>query len=228
MKQRNKPSKNAAFSLLEMAITLTIISLVIAAVLTGQRMKHRQELNQIISDISNINSAVTQFKDTYGGSLPGDLLNATDVLSSSTSNGNGDGYIVSGTPEEPLLFWQHLQLAGLVSGTYDGVTYGSGGVMETPLKYGFYFAFKNSGVQPWQNRLYMQVTKFGAVGLFTAKEAYDFDTKYDDGNPSISSTASTISSADGTGETAGSCITGGAYNLATVTGTPCAMYFYLE
>ncbi len=219
-----------AFSLLEMSISITIISLLIAAILTGQNMKHRLELNQVITDISTITSAIKQFKDVYASAIPGDLSTAQTSFGSSTSNGNGDNDLDTGTPNEELFFWQHLQLAGLISGTYDGATSGTGGQMATQQKYGFYFAHKASG-----GRLNIQVSKVGGYGLFSTKEASDFDIKYDDGNPGFTDpavTTATLTAADGTGETAANCVTTStapdSYTTTNLTGTPCILYFYLE
>ena len=233
---KNEPDTSAAFSLLEMSITLTIIALVVAAVLTGQSMKHRQELNQVITDISAITSAVTEFKSLYSDYYPGDLYNAADSLSSAT-NGDGTGYLETSntsSKNEELLFWQHLVIADLISnisGSYDGTTVtGEGGVMKSPLGYGFYYAHKlvnipTAALNP-TGKLVVQVSKTGSAGLFTAKEAYDFDAKYDNSNPI--GTAGTITAADGSDASASACVSSGAFNLATVTGTPCILYFYLE
>lgn len=228
---QDKPSYKHGFSLLEVSISLTVISLIIAAVLTGQNIKHRLELNQVITDISTITSAVKQFKDVYSNSIPGDFASATNSLGSTTSDGNGDNDLDTGTPNEELLFWQHLQLAGLISGTYDGTTSGKGGLMPTQQKYGFYFAHKPTG-----GRLNIQVSKVGDYGLFSTLEAEAFDTKYDDGNPGFTNpvtTSSTIKGVDGTGDS-GSCFTVNTaptpdnYNTTNLTGTPCVLYFYLE
>lgn len=220
-------SQITGFSLLEMSISLTIISLIVAAILTGQNIKKRAELNQIITDISTISSAAKQYKDLYGNALAGDDLSAeSNFGAANTDNGNSDSDLDTGTPNEELLFWQHLSLAGLISGTYDGVTPGSGGQMATPLKYGYYSAHKAAG-----GRLYIELSKVGSYGILTTKEASDIDAKYDNGTPTIS--ASTYMAAgDGTGETAGNCVNTGAtpytYNTTNASGTPCRMFFYLE
>lgn len=229
MKLVTVTKQSRGFSLLEMSITITIISLIIAAIVTGQNMKKRQELNQIITDIGTITSGVAQFKTLYSNTLPGDSALAVASFGGGTSNGNGDNDLDTGTPNEELFFWQHLQLAGLITGTYDGTTSGAGGQMATQQKYGYYFAHKATG-----GRLYIQVSKVGGYGLFTTKEASDFDIKYDDGSPSFvnpTTTTATISAADGTGETAGNCVTVAATNIYTKTnlnGTPCVLNFYLE
>ena len=223
-----KKSNNKAFSLLEMSISLTVIAMLIAAVLTGQSMKHQAELNQVITDISTITSAVKQFKDTYSNVLPGDLSTATSSLGSTTTNGDGNGYLTNSSEE--LFFWQHLQLAGLISGTYDGATTGAGGLMATSQKYGYYQAHKSDG-----GRLNIQVSKADGGGLFSTKEAYDFDRKYDDGNPGFTdpvTTSATIAAADGSDASSTACVTTSTspdeYTLSVLNGTPCILYFYLE
>lgn len=230
-----------AISLLEMSITLTIISLLIAAILTGQNMKHRLELNQVITDISTITSSVKQFKDVYANNIPGDFATAASTLGSTTSDGDGNTYLATALVESPtvfdqrntseeLFFWQHLQLAGFISGTYDGTTTGAGGLMATQMKYGFYLArktvnFPTAAVNP-TGKLLIQVSKFNGSGLFSTKEAYDFDSKYDNNDP-IGLTG-TITAEDGVGAVAGDCVTGGAYNTTNIGSTPCVLYFNLE
>lgn len=237
MKMKYKYKNTSGFSMLEMSITLTIIALIVAAVLTGQSLKHRQELAQVITDISSITSAVEQFKSVYSNYYPGDLYNAADLLSSAV-NGDGTGYLETSntaSKNEELLFWQHMVLAGLisnVSGSYDGTTVtGEGGVMVSPLGYGYFYAHKlvnipSAAVNP-TGKLVIQISKTGSAGLFTTKEAYDFDNKYDNTNPI--GTSGTITAADGSDASANDCVTGGgAFNLTNVTGTPCILYFYIE
>jgi prepilin-type N-terminal cleavage/methylation domain-containing protein len=254
MKNANKLLRHAqnGFSLLEMSITITIISLLIAATLTGQNIKHRSELTQIISDISSITTAMTQFKTTYGY-YPGDLNTATTSFTG-TYDGDGNGYLqtanTNSTPRnEELLFWYHLTLSGLlspsISGSYDGTTAtGDGGVMKASLGYGLYQVHKavnipSAAVNP-TGKLIIQISKAGGYGLFTTKEAYDLDAKYDNTAPigtggtlaaPTSGTLGTITAADGTLETAENCVantTPPTYKLSNLNGTPCVLYFTLE
>jgi prepilin-type N-terminal cleavage/methylation domain-containing protein len=208
------------FSILEMTITITIIAMIVAAITAGSNLKTKLELDQVVTDISNITSANKQFKTTYNA-MPGDFFTATSSISSTTSNGDGNNYL-NGT--EPLLFWQHLALAGLITGTYDGTTNGIGGKMQPSIKHGVYSAIKASG-----GLLNISVSRaIGtdgvAYGLFTTRQAYNYDTKYDDGDPS----RGTIRAGDGSGETAGNCYSGTAYTLTYTDTTPCVLYFYLE
>jgi prepilin-type N-terminal cleavage/methylation domain-containing protein len=217
------------FSILELSISISIIALLVAGITAGSSLKDKLELNNVVNDISAISLAVKEFQKTYNA-LPGDMFNAQDSFgSANTYNGNGNNSLgaAEGTgtnANETLLFWQHLALAGLISGSYDGATDGIGGRMKTPIKNGLYGAAKASGAT---GKLYITVGKASAYGLFTTKQAYDYDTKYDDGNPSTGN----IRGVDGTGETAGNCNnttpSPNVYNLS-VSGTPCVMQFYLE
>ena len=240
-----KVNTNKAFSVLELSITLAIISLIIAAIVAGQSIVRQQELSQVITDISTITSAYKQFKDVYSNSLPGDYYNATGKFgSTATDNGNGNGYLatsvavsgtvcaVTGNANEELMFWQHLQLAGLISGSYDCKTTGAGGLMATRMKYGFYQAHKSiAATGAATKRLNIQVSKSDGGGLFSTFDASKIDNKFDDGMPTIA-TAKTIAASDGTGEAAGNCVKTSpspyTYNTTNAAGTPCALYFYIE
>lgn len=222
--------KSAGFSILEISITLTIIALIVAAVTAGKNIKDRLELNQVVDGVGNISTAVATFKATYGN-LPGDIFNAEETFGQTETNcGNGNNAIessvtgvvdgASGAVNETLLFWQHLALAGLIDGTYDGTTSGVGGLMQGPLKYSFYTVSKATA----SGKMAITVSKSGSVGLFTTKQGFDYDTKYDDGNPSTGN----IRGIDGTGETAGDCNNAGAYKLSNSSEAPCVMVFYIE
>lgn len=210
------------FSLVEMAVVISIIGLLVGAIVAGNNIKKRLQLNQVVTDVGTINTALQEFIKAYSG-YPGDLFNAEDKFgASSTNNGNGDSDLDSG--EEQLLFWQHLALSGLITGSYDGVTDGKAGKMEAPIKAGFYNARKTSASSP----LFIRVSKANDAGLFTPKEAYDYDVKYDDGSPETGS----IRAVDGAGETAEDCVivstTPDTYKLTNNTESPCVIDFYLE
>ncbi len=225
-----KASFSRGFSVLELTMSLTVIAMLVAAVTTGASLKHSLELSQVVDDISNITRAVSSFRSTYIY-YPGDFPSAEERLgSTSTDDGNGNGFLgtsegVDTNTNETLLFWQHLQLAGLIEGSYDGATNGIGGLMQGPLKYSVFTVTKASG-----GLMTITVSKIGSAGgapgygLFTTKEAFDYDGKYDDNNP----TTGTIRASDGTGETAGDCVSGGAYNLTNTSETPCVVSFQIE
>jgi hypothetical protein len=251
---------NNGFSLLELSITLTIISLIIAAISAGQNIKKQAQLQQVIADISTISSAYQQFSaaTSSGGNtaMPGDFSSATGKFgNTSTDNGDGNGYLstsaadsgticaVSGNANEELMFWQHLQLAGLISGTYDCKTNGSGGLKATQIKNGFYQAHKlitQTGAAA--KRLNIQVSKYNGTngmgaGLFSTLDASAIDTKIDDGLPNLYAIAngdahtSSIQAKNGGDYAEGTCVstrTQNIYNTTNTTDTPCSLYFYIE
>lgn len=226
-----KQNHNAGFSLVETALSLTIVALLVAAVTAGTSVKRQLELNQIVEDVESISSAVALFQTNYDGTYPGDKFDAETIFGTSeTDNGNGDGDlgISEGTgtnTNETLLFWQHLSLAELISGTYDGATDGVGGRMEGNIKYSLYGVSKaTSG-----DLMYISVGRTGDDGngddgLFTTKEAYDFDHKYDDGDP----LGGSIQAVDGAEQTATDCVNTGSYNLTNDDENPCVLHFYIE
>jgi len=121
-------TKKSGFSLLELSIVLVIIGLIAGGVVVGQAMIHAAELRSTISDISQYQTALNNFRDKYLG-LPGDLRNAeafwgTDALGcpsgggAGTCNGDSDGvYDIN----EDMRAWQQLALSELVEGSFSGV-----------------------------------------------------------------------------------------------------------
>ncbi len=126
-----------------------------------------------------------------------------------TCNGNGNGQVEDGSytsGSESYRFWQHLANAGLIEGQYSGIA-GPGGTMHHVLGvnaprskisnsgWGFsYLGFWAAGdpttyAGDWGN-LYW----FGSVGAInnrpqssalTPEEAWNIDTKTDDGRPGL-------------------------------------------
>lgn len=112
---------NKGFSLVELSISLTILSILVCSVLTIQQVRSNAILYSIIDRMGKLNFAYAGFKMTYG-LAPGDLSNATSQFGSSISYGNGNGLIDSGAANslEPVLSLQHLSLAGFIQGSYCG------------------------------------------------------------------------------------------------------------
>jgi len=133
-----KNSKEAGFTLVEIAIVLVIIGLLLGGILKGQEMITQAKIKNVINDFNGITAAVTSYQDRYRA-LPGDDQNATTRWTTqSPVSGNGNGIVAglynvndqSGTAGAPggtaesNLFWQHLRIAGFVPGPTQGL--GSG------------------------------------------------------------------------------------------------------
>jgi len=127
------------FTLIELAVVLTIIGLIIGGVIVGQDLIVAAQVNSVFSDFRKFQSAVNAFRDKYQYP-PGDMPNATafwgvlagtgsdatcqntPATGTATCNGNGDGQVLTSvvSGDEVYRFWQHLANAGLVEGQYIG------------------------------------------------------------------------------------------------------------
>ena len=114
------------FTLVEIAIVLVIIGLLLGGILKGQEMITQAKIKNVIADMSGVSAAMYGYQDRYKA-LPGDDKNANGRWAS-TASGTGDGVIqgvytaaaagtVTDATKETGFFWQHLRLAGFVSGT---------------------------------------------------------------------------------------------------------------
>jgi len=135
------------FTLVELAIVLTIIGLLIGGILKGQQLIQNARITSTISQINAIESATTTFRDTYGA-MPGDILGAPSRIPDCSNCGlavaatAGDGIVgdplwdgttfqsasfaggaAAGTmANETVLFWIELSKAGLLAGIMpDGI-----------------------------------------------------------------------------------------------------------
>lgn len=196
----------AGFTLVEISIVLVIIGLVIGGILVGQDLIFTARLRSVTSEVQKYEVAVNTFRLKFN-CLSGDCSNATDYMV--TTNGDGNGKIGSPTLIEMHLFWQHLALAGLISGNYSGVGVGGqqGVVIGTNAPQSSYssgsgYAF-NTGVVTYGMgsgvtfaRYYNSIISFGLndniiavgignlnAGVLTPTQALLLDRKYDDGSP---------------------------------------------
>src|SRR5487761_2768911 len=125
-------TKQAGFTLVEIAIVLVIIGLLLGGILKGQEMITQAKIKNVINDFNGITAAVSSYQDR-SRALPGDDTNAGGAAGrwgASVTNGNGNGIIdnagvackyndaaaLAGT-DECNLFWWHLRLSGFVAGT---------------------------------------------------------------------------------------------------------------
>lgn len=210
-------NENHGFSLVELSIVLVILGLLVGGVLSGQSLIRAAELRAVTSEYSRYVTATQSFRDKYFA-LPGDMTNATafwgvahatpatcvTTASSSplTCNGNGDGILLpSAGSNESFRFWQHLANAGLIEGTYNGITQGTSSFSSTTanspiskLSQGLWFAWNWNGITSDSSVFdgnYGNILQIGGfllnnearTPLFKPEEAWNIDTKLDDGLP---------------------------------------------
>jgi prepilin-type N-terminal cleavage/methylation domain-containing protein len=118
-------SKQSGFTLVEIAIVLVIIGLLLGGVLKGQELINSAKVKNFAGDIRNISTFIYAYQDRFRA-LPGDDPRAATNFTGGTLatvgatpgnariNGNWNSTTVT---HETVLFWQHVRLAGLASGT---------------------------------------------------------------------------------------------------------------
>ena len=191
-----------AFSLLEMAMVVTIIGLLAGAIIVGQNYVYRAQLTTMVNDAKYYRDALNRFEDKYH-SLPGDMPNASAIWQYA-GNGDGSGFISYPTNQrEFFLVFQHLANAGFIEGAYTGVSV-AGVQGAVPGKNVPAAAIENVGYWFWDlnndylsgstaffdgyyvHPLVVGMIKSGDMPFnpfLTPKEAYQIDDKYDDGRP---------------------------------------------
>jgi prepilin-type N-terminal cleavage/methylation domain-containing protein len=188
-KKSAKPTQ-AGFTLVEIAIVLVIIGLLLGGILKGQEMITQAKIKNVINDFNGITAAVTSYQDRYRA-IPGDDVGASarwTVQAPASGNGNG---IVAGlynftipggapptTAQESNLFWQHLRIAGFITGPTTGLGSGS----APPNATGGIIGVETGGA-PNPGGL-----GFSSLIMCTSnlpdKVAIAVDTQADDGSPS--------------------------------------------
>jgi len=118
------------FTLIELSIVLVIIGLIVGGIVVGRELISAAAIRSQVTQIQQIYTATNAFKMKYGA-LPGDMYNvrAASFGMVATNNGtvglgDGNGFIgVTGLRTctynqggEALMFWSHLNSAGLISG----------------------------------------------------------------------------------------------------------------
>ncbi|MBI5108474.1 MAG: prepilin-type N-terminal cleavage/methylation domain-containing protein [Rhodocyclales bacterium] len=133
-------SRQAGFTLVEIAIVLVIIGLLLGGVLKGQELINSAKVKNMATDFRNVPLFIYGYQDKFKA-LPGDHHTVVTALSGTlattpTSSGNpavactnpsagatctGNGVIdgvwnTTTTTDETALFWNHVRLAGLAAG----------------------------------------------------------------------------------------------------------------
>jgi prepilin-type N-terminal cleavage/methylation domain-containing protein len=203
------------FTLVELAIVMTIIALAIGGVIAGRSMLRQSQVNSVMTDANKYITAVQLFQTKYNA-LPGDMANAvsywgaaggdssdnyTDTCEAAavaaftppTCNGDGSGKM--SRSGEATRAWQHLANAEVIHGTFTGmggIEYGVGYLPASRVD-GGYFRFYNYGTRissaGYFDGVYNHTLIFtgGYSPPLTGSEAQSLDNKYDDGTPGLGS-----------------------------------------
>lgn len=206
---RATPSKTG-FSLVELSIVLVILGLLVGGILAGQSLIRAAELRAVSSESQRFSTALNAFRDKYFA-LPGDMSNATSFGATWVANGDANGQInPNATPasNEASLFWIHLTQAGLVEGQYantGNTAYGSAAMTlgkakpASKLSGGgwnvlWLGAQSTTSTNTYFDGSYGNAFTFGGGSAFDmpavllkAEEAWNLDTKMDDGRPATGS-----------------------------------------
>lgn len=197
--------QRSGFTLVELSIVLVILGLLVGGVLTGQSLIRASELRAVTTEQQRYATALNAFRDKYFA-IPGDMANAVSFWGTATSNGSGDGTVSYGagaasTTGEMFQFWNMLSLAGLIEGTYTGLSGTSSAshiigsnCPKSKLQNGGWSSY-TLGIWPGDAASYVgdygSMMGFGAArtgswpykGVLTPEEAWNIDTKMDDGKP---------------------------------------------
>ena len=212
---------NRAFSLVELSIVLVILGLLTGGILAGQSLIRAAELRSVSTQFNQYMAATQTFRDKYMA-LPGDMTNATRFwgaahatpatcrttasTSALTCDGNGDGNIIDNgtTSNESYRFWQQLANAGLIEGSYSGITQGTNayssttanspvGKLGNSLWFMWWWPAPYTGQTGTFDGNYANFMQIGGSAtnahpirsIFKPEEAWNIDTKMDDGKPGI-------------------------------------------
>ena len=121
------------FTLVELAIVITIIGILIGGVLKGQQLIEQARIAATIQQLKGYETALMIFTTKYDA-IPGDMVNAEERIidceecNADNSNQSGDGIVGRGIigrddqsskTGEPVRFWLHLMKADLLTGITD-------------------------------------------------------------------------------------------------------------
>lgn len=196
MKYRNM-SRQAGFTLVEIAIVLVIIGLLLGGVLKGQEMIENAKIKNGVNDMNGVTAAYNSYVDRFRA-LPGDngpvatLQARGGNWASITVGGNNNGIIAITAAQvftgggEGLAFWQALKASGFISGNPADV-----GVAALPRNAFNGLTGVGTGVTPTVGAAKLSV----CLSQVPGKAARAIDTQFDDGVSNQGSVLATLGAA---------------------------------
>lgn len=204
----------------------------------------RDKYSALPGDMPN----ATDFWGSAGGTGADAVCAVVVSTTAATCNGNGDGMVITNaaTVHETQRFWQHLANAGLIEGRYTGYDAAGGAAVPqtnipgSKMPSGGWVTNHNgvlTGDPAWFDADYGQSLSFynrsspTRYGILLPAEAWNIDTKMDDGKPYSGKLSATWSAADS--QTATACTNAASsadftatYNLSG-TNKDCGLQFRL-
>jgi prepilin-type N-terminal cleavage/methylation domain-containing protein len=208
MTPRKHRQSQSGFTLVELAIVITIIGLIIGGVVQGQKLIDTARLQSVMREVEQFKSPAFTFLDKYQA-LPGDMLDDTSNDLLGVDGGDGNGVIGglytdifgavsanSSDANENRMFWNHLSASGVLTLTrsYPGTQVNQTANMEFGLMFprsripgaGFtsfrYTANEGSDTAKtaYWARLHRSPTGEATASLSPAQVS-ELDRKFDDG-----------------------------------------------
>lgn len=191
-----RKSRQAGFTLVEIAIVLVIVGLLLAGVLKGQELIENSRVKSAANDMNGIAAAYNSYLDRYkrlpgdDGPALGDLTGRGGSWAAVTAFGDNNGTIVAaaantfiGGAGDAVGFFQHLRAAGFLAGNP-----ADAGVNAFPTNaWGGRIGIANVALQ---GRL--QARLLVCLGNVPGKAARALDTQLDDGNGVTGSLRATL------------------------------------
>jgi prepilin-type N-terminal cleavage/methylation domain-containing protein len=241
-----RKSYKSGFTLIELAIVLTIVAILIAGVLQGDRLVSSFRVASTVSYFEKYKAAYDEFQKKYMA-LPGDLEDASNIISSavtSSSGSLGDNKIdYSSNNTEQFAAWQQMAAAQLIQGGYSGTgtqtSYNTGST-NTNIPSG---PHQQSGFRIYYDSTaethFISYTRFQAgcnsanncetVGVLQPSDSILVDKKMDDGIPNTGKILAVDGNSLSTSNvlSALNCENGSAYAL-TVVDKACLLKYSLD
>ena len=185
LKMKPNRTSEAGFTLVEIAIVMVIIGLLIGGVLKGQAMVQNAKVKRVVKQADELRAGVMSFYDKYGV-YPGDENKIVIPSGGTDTEGDGDGQIEAAGGEDHGMFLD-LQLAGLISGSYNGTS-------DMPNH-----AFGDNITMYWVNPPGPGTAKhYFLLYNLPAEVCLEIDAKYDDGVYNTGSNLGSAAYTDGT------------------------------